>query len=104
MSTTAESSADPAQSRIIAKGVDEEASASNERGLMGWQYHLVFVACVVFTLFHLIVLNVAPLETWAFRIIHVAFGLAIGYAITSALSLHLFQPFATLNRHYSLLY
>lgn len=87
--STIDAQSSPDSGRVIAQGVDEEASAANERDLTGWQYYLVFISCIAFTLFHLIVLNVFPLETWTFRILHVAFGLAIGYAVTGALSLHL---------------
>ncbi|WP_254795363.1 TRAP transporter permease [Halomonas sp. QHL1] len=36
---------------------------------------------------HLYALNVSPIETWTFRILHVAGGLAVGFAITAAISL-----------------
>ncbi|MCW4153861.1 TRAP transporter fused permease subunit [Halomonas sp. 18H] len=36
---------------------------------------------------HLYALNVSPIETWTFRILHVAGGLTVGFAITAAMSI-----------------
>ncbi|MEO1092777.1 MAG: TRAP transporter fused permease subunit [Pseudomonadota bacterium] len=47
---------------------------------------LLFVAAVAYTTFHLVVLNVAPLETWTYRILHVAGGLAVGFALVASRS------------------
>jgi len=66
---------------ILVSGVDQEPLASNERDLLGWQRSLLIVAAIAYTVFHLLVLNVVPLETWAFRIAHVAGALMIGAAL-----------------------
>nr|WP_261396075.1 TRAP transporter fused permease subunit [Halomonas sp. DP8Y7-1] len=44
------------------------------------------LGCVLFTAMHLYALNIAPIETWTFRILHVAGGLLVGFAITAAMS------------------
>jgi TRAP transporter 4TM/12TM fusion protein len=67
---------------------DPEDSSSQERQLTHWQGSLLFVTCVGFILFHLLVLNLFPLETWTFRIVHVAGGLFIGFALVASWSPH----------------
>jgi TRAP transporter 4TM/12TM fusion protein len=66
---------------IIAQGTDDEPASGNQRSLPGWSGQLLFWFGVVYTLFHLIVLNLYPLETWTFRILHVAGGLMIGFVL-----------------------
>lgn len=55
---------------------------------MGWQAWTLLVVCIGFILFHLAVLNLFPLETWTFRIVHVAGGLFIGFALVASWSPH----------------
>ena len=64
--------------------VADEPPPSNERQLKGWQKLLLTVLCIGYATFHLMVLNVFPIETWSFRIMHVAGGLAIGYLMVAA--------------------
>ncbi|MEM6487069.1 MAG: TRAP transporter fused permease subunit [Pseudomonadota bacterium] len=45
----------------------------------------VGVLCVLYAGWHLYVLNIAPLETWTFRILHIAGTLVLGFAMTAAL-------------------
>ncbi|HSF01773.1 MAG TPA: hypothetical protein VLA62_02100, partial [Solirubrobacterales bacterium] len=66
---------------IAAPGADEEPRAANQRALEGWQGPLLFWSCVVYTVFHLLVLNVFPMETWAYRLLHVAGALMIGFGL-----------------------
>ncbi|MEO0956873.1 MAG: TRAP transporter fused permease subunit [Pseudomonadota bacterium] len=42
--------------------------------------------CVLYAAWHLYVLNIAPLETWTFRILHVAGTLILGFAMTAVLA------------------
>ncbi|MDX9768293.1 MAG: TRAP transporter permease, partial [Ectothiorhodospiraceae bacterium] len=72
--------------RIIATGVDHEEAYTNQRDLKHWQGFVLFWSCLGYTLFHLLVLNLFPLETWTFRILHVAGGLFIGFALVAAWS------------------
>ena len=60
----------------------EEPVPVYERPLdRGWFGRIVAAACVAYAVWHLFVLNIAPLETWTFRILHVAGALAIGFVI-----------------------
>ena len=72
---------------VEAQGETEISISPSERTLTGWQSYLLFWACALYTAFHFFTLNVMPLETWAFRITHVAAGLFIGFALTSARAL-----------------
>ncbi len=72
---------------VAAQGETEIPIGPSERSLTGWQSHLLFWACVLYTAFHFFTLNISPMETWAFRITHVAAGLFIGFALTSARAL-----------------
>jgi TRAP transporter 4TM/12TM fusion protein len=66
---------------VVASGVDDEPVVANERVLGSWQSHLLYWFCVAYTLFHLLSLNVYPLETWTYRILHVAGGLMIVFGL-----------------------
>jgi TRAP transporter 4TM/12TM fusion protein len=72
----------------VAAAPDPEEGSGHERELTSWQAWLLFVACVGFILFHLTVLNLFPLETWTFRIVHVAGGLFIGFALVASWAPH----------------
>ena len=69
---------------VVAQGVDDEPLPSNQRHLTGWQYWAFAIAAVLYTGFHLYSLNVSPLETWTFRIVHVAGALVLGFGLTAA--------------------
>ncbi|MBA2780615.1 TRAP transporter permease [Billgrantia kenyensis] len=84
---THETQPNEAAAKLGTEGVADMPIAHNERVLSGLLGQTVFAACVLFTAMHLYALNVAPIETWAFRIIHVAGGLAVGFAITAAMTL-----------------
>ncbi len=85
--------------RLIAQGVDDEPPASNVRMLAGWQNYLMIAACAGYTAFHLISLNVWPLETWMYRILHVAGGLCIGFALVAAARLDPERPARRLDAY-----
>ncbi|MFP4080886.1 MAG: TRAP transporter permease, partial [Ectothiorhodospira sp.] len=61
-----------------------EEGSSSQRNLTRWQHGLLFLLGLTYTAFHLLVLNVFPVETWSFRILHVAGALVIGFAIVAA--------------------
>src|SRR6056297_2264431 len=46
-----------------------------------------FLLCALYSAWHLYVLNIAPLETWPFRIMHIAGALMLGFGTTAALSI-----------------
>ncbi|WBU53104.1 TRAP transporter permease [Paracoccus sp. SCSIO 75233] len=73
-------------SPVIAQGVDDEPLMGTQRDLTG-RLGLIFTAlCIAYTMFHLLVMNLFPLETWAYRLIHITGGLVIGFLGYSALS------------------
>ncbi|MCT4331828.1 TRAP transporter permease [Paracoccus sp. YLB-12] len=77
---------EPTQSPVIAQGVDDEPLTPTQRDLRG-RNGLVFAAlCIAYTLFHILVMNLFPMETWAYRLIHVTGGLVIGFLGYSALT------------------
>ncbi|MDI5984042.1 TRAP transporter permease [Halomonas sp. M4R5S39] len=65
----------------IAAGVDEEVVESNRRLFTGWQWLLFATLAIVYATFHLVSLNVYPMETWSFRIVHIAGALILGYGL-----------------------
>lgn len=67
--------------KIIVQGTDDEPASGNQRVLPGWSGQLLFWFGVFYTLFHLVVLNLFPLETWTYRILHIAGGLMIGFVL-----------------------
>ncbi|WP_334193173.1 TRAP transporter permease [Pararhodobacter sp.] len=73
-----------AGSATIAEGVDDEVIASNQRVFGGNLGLLVAALCVLYTSFHIFVMNVYPLEPWVYRLIHVGGGLALGFVLYSA--------------------
>ncbi|NLC22091.1 MAG: TRAP transporter fused permease subunit, partial [Halomonadaceae bacterium] len=66
---------------ILAEGVDEEIIESNRRLFTGWQWALFAAMAVVYSLFHLVVLNAIPLETWSYRILHISGALILGFGL-----------------------
>lgn len=70
---------------IVSRNADEEPLASNQRDFSTSRLRWGLVAaCIAYTVFHIGVMNLYPLETWAYRISHVAGGLFIGFLIFSA--------------------
>ncbi|WP_458526558.1 TRAP transporter permease [Onishia taeanensis] len=67
----------------IAQGVDEDVIESNRRLFTGWHWWLFGIAAVLYSSFHLVSLNVYPLETWSFRIVHICGALVLGYGLYS---------------------
>ncbi|GEN29681.1 hypothetical protein HVA01_33270 [Halovibrio variabilis] len=81
--------------KVVAEGVDEEAVESNRRLFTGWQFLLFAALAIAYSSFHLISLNVYPMETWSFRIVHIAGALILGYGLFSG------ARFAEDDRHAS---
>lgn len=63
------------------EAVDDEIVAANQRVYLGTAGMLVSMLCIVYTAFHIFVMNFYPIETWIYRLIHVSGGLALGYII-----------------------
>lgn len=86
VTTPAPEAPQPESEVFDASVVDEEPPASNERKLSGWVLWLFFTFGALYTFAHLYSLNVAPLETWTYRILHVAGGLVLGFGLMAAWS------------------
>ena len=87
---------------VLAEGVDEEPVESNRRLFEGKMALVMASIALVYAAFHMVALNGVsisettgieipllpnlPLETWNFRIIHIAGALALGFALFSARS------------------
>ncbi|HKK96575.1 MAG TPA: TRAP transporter fused permease subunit [Marivita sp.] len=85
---------------IIADGVDEEPVERNRRMFTGWAYVTIAALSTIYAAFHMIALNgvsvsewtgvelpflpEVPLETWNFRIVHIAGALGLGFLLFSA--------------------
>ncbi|MFC7704085.1 TRAP transporter permease [Plastorhodobacter daqingensis] len=83
---------------MIAQGVDDEPLASNQRDFAGLMKQFVALICVAYTVFHIAVMNLYPLETWTYRMLHIAGGLFIGFLSYSALTLKPRDPGQTARR------
>ena len=51
------------------------------RTLGGWEGRLVYWLGIAYVVFHLVVLNLHPIDPWVFRTFHVCIGSVIGFAI-----------------------
>ncbi|MEM1365168.1 MAG: TRAP transporter fused permease subunit, partial [Pseudomonadota bacterium] len=85
---------------VLAEGVDEEALEANRRTFTGWRFKLIAIAAGLYAAFHMAALNglsisewtgitipllpTFPLETWNFRIVHVAGALILGFLLFGA--------------------
>ena len=68
---------------VMAEGVDDEPVEGNRRLYQGWRMHGMAVLAIAYSAFHLYVLNVSPMETWSYRIVHVCGALILGYLLFS---------------------
>jgi TRAP transporter 4TM/12TM fusion protein len=67
--------------KVAAKIAEVAEVGGGVRALRPWEGQLVFWGCVAFTVFHLVVLNLFPMDPWLFRSAHVSFGSALGFLI-----------------------
>ncbi len=90
-----------ADEAVIAEGVDEEPVEGNRRLFTGWRMQAVAGFAAVYALFHMAALNGVsisaytgidlpflpqfPMETWNFRIVHIAGALALGFVVYNAM-------------------
>ncbi len=81
---TASSTDDPKPQ--IAAGVDNEIFSANQRKPIGSLGLFIAALCVAYTAFHIGVMNLYPLETWTYRLLHVGGGLVIGFLLFSSLT------------------
>ena len=57
---------------------------ARKRPLAGWTEKFVFWLGCFYVVFHLVVLNIHPIDPWVFRTFHVSIGSVIGFAIYAA--------------------
>ncbi len=69
---------------LLGKGVDDEIVTANQRTPFGAVKLALAALCIVYTAFHIGVMNLYPLETWTYRLIHVGGGLVIGFLLFSS--------------------
>ena len=100
MTSTQTLSPDTSSDQVIAEGVDEEPVESNRRLFTGWLQILVAGIALLYAAFHMLALNgvsisemtgveiaflpTFPIETWNFRIVHIAGALAVGFLLFAA--------------------
>ena len=84
MSTSPSIPSQAEEERLIAQGVDDEPMASNQRNFVQKTALLVSIISAAYAFWHVFSLNVAPVETWAFRILHVSGALIIGFIAYSS--------------------
>jgi TRAP-type uncharacterized transport system fused permease subunit len=93
-----------ANDQVIAEGVDEEPIEGNRRLFTGRAYLAIATLATVYAAFHMLALNGVsisdwtgielpflpqfPMETWNFRIVHIAGALALGFLLFSAHAFH----------------
>ncbi|WP_298962180.1 TRAP transporter permease [uncultured Roseibium sp.] len=65
--------------------VPAQQGEATSRALQGWQGKLFGLLCVLYAAWHLYSLNIAPLETWLFRILHICGALVLGFGLTGVL-------------------
>ncbi|MBL6426764.1 MAG: TRAP transporter permease [Maritimibacter sp.] len=68
--------------------VDTDPISANQRDFAGLRGHVIAWLAVGYSVFHLMVMNVYPLETWSYRLSHVGGGLILGFLLFSAHSYH----------------
>ncbi|MGQ7246562.1 TRAP transporter permease [Halomonas sp. V046] len=66
---------------IVVEGVDEDAVEPNRRLFEGWKWWLFGILAIAYSVFHLYSLNIYPIETWSFRIIHICGALVLGFGL-----------------------
>ncbi|MEM8731138.1 MAG: TRAP transporter fused permease subunit [Pseudomonadota bacterium] len=85
---------------IFAEGVDEEPVEANRRQFVGWRHTVIAVAAILYAFFHVAALNglsisewtgvsipflpTFPMETWNYRIVHIAGALGLGFLMYAA--------------------
>ena len=73
----------PDDDHLLAHGVDDEPVEANRRLFGPWLLRAVTALAIAYSAFHLYTLNISPLETWSFRIVHVCGALILGYLLFS---------------------
>jgi TRAP transporter 4TM/12TM fusion protein len=72
------------EQQAASAAVDAEPTTANQHIYLGWRGYAIGFACIAYTMFHILVMNVWPLEPWAYRLIHIMGGLALGFLLFSS--------------------
>ncbi|QDG78511.1 TRAP transporter fused permease subunit [Labrenzia sp. PHM005] len=104
MTNKTDQSAEDPGDKVLAEGVDEEPIESNRRLFDGRAYLFMAGLSAIYAAFHMVALNGVsisewtgitipflpqfPMETWNFRIAHIAGALALGFLLFSAHVFH----------------
>jgi TRAP transporter 4TM/12TM fusion protein len=67
-----------------AQAAEDAEVGGEQRQLRPFEQYIFFWSCVAFTLFHIIVLNMFPMDPWLYRSAHVSFGCALGLMMYKA--------------------
>jgi TRAP transporter 4TM/12TM fusion protein len=67
-----------------AQAAEDAEVGGEQRHLRPFEQYIFFWSCVAFTLFHIIVLNMFPMDPWLYRSAHVSFGCALGLMMYKA--------------------
>lgn len=70
--------------KLNTEDVDRDIVMPNQRIFSGWMSVLFIVVTIAYALFHIVSLNIYPLESWTYRIIHVAGAVGIGFILYSS--------------------
>jgi len=62
-----------------AQAAENAEVGGEQRQLRPIEKYIFFWGCIAFTLFHIIVLNMYPMDPWLYRSAHVSFGCALGF-------------------------
>src|SRR6056297_3641286 len=105
MTMNTDTTATDVKEQVLAEGVDEDPIEGNRRLFTGRAYLVVATLATVYAAFHMLALNGVsisdwtgieipllpqfPMETWNFRIVHIAGALGLGFLLFSA---HTFHP------------
>ncbi len=76
--------ANPSLNAKASQAAEDAEVGGEQRKLKPWEGQLFFWGCVIFTSFHIAVLNLFPMDPWLFRSVHVSFGCAIGFMMYKA--------------------
>ncbi|GHC39159.1 TRAP transporter permease [Aidingimonas halophila] len=90
--TSADTDIQKAATETVAENVDDEIIEANRRVFSGRLWFAFGVLAILYSSFHLISLNVLPMETWSFRIIHICGALILGYGIYAGTRFHTDTP------------
>src|SRR6056297_307005 len=69
------------EDHVLAHNVDDEPVEANRRLFEGGLLKFVAMLAIAYSAFHLYSLNIAPLETRSFRIVHIAGALVLGFVL-----------------------